>query len=150
MHGAFLGIKEAGEYLDLEYKTVHRLVRSVEIPAAKIGGVYRIRRADLDAYFEMQKQRTALEIRRALCDPEEYYQGERDIVEKWQELLANGDTKKVDMIPWLEVRFCRQAQDGDSVGCRGLRELLDRGYTLHPATQRKLVDILEGHLSGAL
>ncbi len=53
----FLSIKEASEYLGLEYKTVYRLVRAGEIPAARLGGVYRIKLADLESYFEQQKQR---------------------------------------------------------------------------------------------
>lgn len=55
----FLSIKEASEYLGLEYKTVYRLVRAGEIPAARLGGVYRIKLADLENYFEQQKQRVA-------------------------------------------------------------------------------------------
>lgn len=53
----FLSIKEASEYLGLEYKTVYRLVRAGEIPAARLGGVYRIKLMDLEEYFEQQKQR---------------------------------------------------------------------------------------------
>lgn len=53
----FLSIKEASEYLGLEYKTVYRLVRAGEIPAARLGGVYRIKLTDLEDYFEQQKQR---------------------------------------------------------------------------------------------
>ncbi|MCL5952616.1 MAG: helix-turn-helix domain-containing protein [Chloroflexi bacterium] len=53
----FLSIREASEYLGLEYKTVYRLVRAGEIPAARLGGVYRIKLADLEDYFEQQKQR---------------------------------------------------------------------------------------------
>ena len=47
----FLGIKEAAEYLSVGYKTIYRLVRSGELPAGKIGGVYRIRKEDIDAYW---------------------------------------------------------------------------------------------------
>ncbi len=52
---AFISIKEAADYLNVEYKTVYRLVRLGQLPAGRIGGVYRIRRADLDHYFEQQK-----------------------------------------------------------------------------------------------
>lgn len=53
----FWSIKEVADYLGVEYKTVYRLVRRGEIPAGKVGGVYRIRRSEVDAYFERQKQR---------------------------------------------------------------------------------------------
>lgn len=53
-----LSIEEVAEILGLEYKTIYRLIRSGELPAARIGGrVYRVYRADLEAYLERQKQR---------------------------------------------------------------------------------------------
>jgi len=52
-----LSIKETSKYLGLEYKTVYRLVRAGEIPAARLGTVYRIKLTDLESYFEKQKQR---------------------------------------------------------------------------------------------
>jgi len=51
----FLSLRDAAQYLGVEYKTVYRLVKAGDLPAGKIGGVYRIRHADLDAYFERQK-----------------------------------------------------------------------------------------------
>lgn len=52
----FLSIKDAAAYLGVDYKTVYRLVRSGDLPAGKIGGVYRIRHEDLERFFERQKQ----------------------------------------------------------------------------------------------
>src|SRR5262249_326235 len=52
----FLTLQEAASYLKVEYKTVYRLVRSGEIPAGKIGGVYRLRKSDIDHFFEKQKE----------------------------------------------------------------------------------------------
>ena len=60
----FLSIKEAAEYLEVEYKTVYRLVRQGALPAGKVGGVYRIRAEDIETYFEAQKARTMAEGRR--------------------------------------------------------------------------------------
>jgi excisionase family DNA binding protein len=54
---SFFSIKETANYLGLEYKTVYRLVRAGEIPAARFGGVYRIQIADLESYIAQQKQR---------------------------------------------------------------------------------------------
>lgn len=51
----FLTIQQVAELLDLDYKTVYRMVLSGQLPAAKLGGSYRIRRADLDTFFEQQK-----------------------------------------------------------------------------------------------
>lgn len=55
----FLSIKDAADYLGVDYKTVYRLVRSGELPAGKIGGVYRIRQIDLEQFFERQKSQLA-------------------------------------------------------------------------------------------
>lgn len=51
----FLTIQQVAELLDLDYKTVYRMVLSGQLPAAKLGGSYRIRRVDLDEFFEKQK-----------------------------------------------------------------------------------------------
>ena len=51
----FLSIEEAAERLSVDYKTIYRLVRSGEIPAARIGRVYRIKGADFDEFFERSK-----------------------------------------------------------------------------------------------
>ena len=62
--GGYLTVEEAAERLGVEYKTVYRLVRSGELPAGKIGRLYRIREEDLDAFFEQQKERIVAEARR--------------------------------------------------------------------------------------
>lgn len=59
MTKSFLSIKDAADYLGVDYKTVYRLVRSGELPAGKIGGVYRIRQIDLEQFFERQKGHSA-------------------------------------------------------------------------------------------
>jgi excisionase family DNA binding protein len=61
-----LSLEEAAEILGVEYKTVYRLVRAGKISAGKVGRVYRIKREDLDAYFESSKQRIAAKTRRDL------------------------------------------------------------------------------------
>jgi excisionase family DNA binding protein len=57
-----LSIEEVAEILGLEYKTIYRLIRSGELPAARVGRVYRVDRADLEAYLERQKQRVHEEV----------------------------------------------------------------------------------------
>ncbi len=51
----FLSIQEAADILGVQYKTVYRLVRDGELPAAKIRSVYRIKYEDLLSYFEANK-----------------------------------------------------------------------------------------------
>ena len=61
----FLTLEEAAERLGVEYKTVYRLVRSGDIPAGKVGRIYRIRDEDLEGYFERQKRLLARETSRS-------------------------------------------------------------------------------------
>ncbi len=51
----FLSIREAAQYLGVEYKTLYRIVLSGKLPASRIGGIYRISREDLHRYLEEQK-----------------------------------------------------------------------------------------------
>ena len=51
-------MKEVAEYLSVDPKTVYRLIQSGQLPAAKIGGVYRIKVSDVDEFFERRKLST--------------------------------------------------------------------------------------------
>ena len=51
-----LSIEDVAEILGLEYKTIYRLIRGGGLPAARVGRVYRVDRADLEAFLERQKQ----------------------------------------------------------------------------------------------
>jgi len=51
-----LSIEEVAEILGLEYKSIYRLIRNGDLPAARIGRVYRVNKADLAAFLERQKQ----------------------------------------------------------------------------------------------
>lgn len=61
-----LSLEQAAEILGVEYKTVYRLVRAGKLPAGRIGRVYRIKREDLDTYFEDSKRQLAAEANRDL------------------------------------------------------------------------------------
>jgi excisionase family DNA binding protein len=51
----FLTLQEVAEWLGISDKTVSRLILSGQIPAAKVGGLYRLRLADVEEYVEKQK-----------------------------------------------------------------------------------------------
>jgi excisionase family DNA binding protein len=55
----FLSIREAAQYLNVEYKTLYRLVVAGKILASRVGGVYRIKKQDIDDYLEGQKGNVA-------------------------------------------------------------------------------------------
>lgn len=48
-------IEEVADLLKVNYQLIYRLVRSVEIPAIRIGRVYRIESNDLEDYLEKRK-----------------------------------------------------------------------------------------------
>jgi len=52
----FLSIEEVADLLGVNYQLIYRLVRSGELPAARLGRVYRVDRRDLDAYLSRAKQ----------------------------------------------------------------------------------------------
>jgi len=68
--GDFLSIEEAADVLGVHYKTVYRLVRDGELPAAKIGRIYRIKREDLLTYFEDQKAALQGQSAQPAADPD--------------------------------------------------------------------------------
>ena len=51
----FMSIEEVADMLGVNYQLIYRLVRSGELRAARIGRVYRVAQADLDAYLEQAK-----------------------------------------------------------------------------------------------
>ena len=53
--GHVMTVDQVAEYLQLNRLTVYRYVREGRIPAAKIGKLYRVLKADVDAFLEQQK-----------------------------------------------------------------------------------------------
>lgn len=51
----FYSLEEVAGLLGVNYQLIYRLVRAGELPAARIGKVYRIVRSDLDKYIEQSK-----------------------------------------------------------------------------------------------
>ena len=49
-----LSLEQVAKLLGVDYRTVYRLVQNGELPAGRIGRVYRIRQDDLNVYFEKQ------------------------------------------------------------------------------------------------
>ena len=61
----YLSLEEVADLLGVNYQLVYRLVRSGELPAIRLGRVYRIDRADLDVY--LQNSKTTIELVCASC-----------------------------------------------------------------------------------
>ena len=58
MDDAFLTTEEVLEYLQVNLRTVYRLIKAGKIPAVRVGRQWRFRRRDLDAWLEAQRTRS--------------------------------------------------------------------------------------------
>ncbi len=54
----FLSLEEVAKLLNVNYQLVYRLVRAGELPAVRLGRVYRVDRNDLDDFLERSKTKT--------------------------------------------------------------------------------------------
>lgn len=52
----YLSLEEVADELGVTYQLIYRLVRSGEMPAARLGKLYRVSRTDLNAYLARSKQ----------------------------------------------------------------------------------------------
>jgi excisionase family DNA binding protein len=51
----FLSLEEVAEQLSVDYQLVYRLGRNGELPAIKVGRIYRVERSDFEAYLLRKK-----------------------------------------------------------------------------------------------
>lgn len=54
--GEILTIKEVADYLKVTERTIYRLAAAKRIPAFKVGGMWRFRKADIDSWIAAQFQ----------------------------------------------------------------------------------------------
>ena len=52
----FLTTEEVLEYLQVNLRTVYRLIKAGRIPAVRVGRQWRFRKADLDAWLDGQRR----------------------------------------------------------------------------------------------
>src|SRR5512145_1223789 len=55
----FLTTEEVLEYLQVNLRTVYRLIKAGRIPAVRVGRQWRFRKTDIDAWLESQRPRAA-------------------------------------------------------------------------------------------
>ncbi|ENM3803677.1 MULTISPECIES: methylation-associated defense system helix-turn-helix domain-containing protein MAD1 [Vibrio] len=58
MNDQILTLKELAAYLKLAEKTAYRLASEGKLPGFKVGGSWRFKREDLDAWIDTQIQQT--------------------------------------------------------------------------------------------
>lgn len=56
---SFLTTEEVLEYLNVNLRTIYRLIKAGKIPAVRVGRQWRFKRADIDAWLESQRPRSA-------------------------------------------------------------------------------------------
>jgi len=59
MDETFLTTEEVLKYLQVNLRTVYRLIKAGKIPAVRVGRQWRFRRTDVDAWLESQRARSA-------------------------------------------------------------------------------------------
>ena len=59
MDESFLTTEEVLEYLQVNLRTVYRLIKAGRIPAVRVGRQWRFRKRDIDAWLESQRPRGA-------------------------------------------------------------------------------------------
>jgi len=59
MDETFLTTEEVLEYLQVNLRTVYRLIKAGKIPAVRVGRQWRFRKRDIDAWLESQRPRGA-------------------------------------------------------------------------------------------
>lgn len=62
MDEGFLTTEEVLEYLQVNLRTVYRLIKAGKIPAVRVGRQWRFRKRDIDAWLENQRPRSARSI----------------------------------------------------------------------------------------
>jgi excisionase family DNA binding protein len=58
MEEGFLTTEEVLDYLQVNLRTVYRLIKAGKIPAVRVGRQWRFRKRDIDAWLESQRPRT--------------------------------------------------------------------------------------------
>ena len=58
MDESFLTTEEVLDYLQVNLRTVYRLIKAGKIPAVRVGRLWRFRKRDIDAWLESQRPRT--------------------------------------------------------------------------------------------
>ena len=108
----FMSLEEVAELLGVNYQLIYKLVRSGELPAVRVGRVYRVQRGDLDAYIERSK--TAAAAAGGTCSAcGRTYQSSLSLSQSCTEC---GEPICEDCWTRLQVRRCREHGDGMKKG----------------------------------
>src|SRR5215213_5208526 len=65
----FLTTEEVLEYLQVNLRTVYRLIKAGKIPAVRVGRQWRFRKRDIDAWLDSQRPRGATRVTTVSASP---------------------------------------------------------------------------------
>src|SRR2546430_16992541 len=65
----FLTTEEVLEYLQVNLRTVYRLIKAGKIPAVRVGRQWRFRKRDIDAWLDSQRPRGGSRTAAAIATP---------------------------------------------------------------------------------
>ena len=63
----YMSLEDVADMLGVTYQLIYRLVRSGELPAIRLGKLYRVSRRDLDEYLDKNKNSTSTGGTCSLC-----------------------------------------------------------------------------------
>ena len=106
----YLSLEEVAEMLGVTYQLIYRLARSGELPAIRLGKLYRVSRTDLERYLERQKGVSAAGGVCSVCGT--FYKSRSSLQ---QTCAADGCEEPICFDCWnrLGVRRCKKHSTND-------------------------------------
>lgn len=105
----YMSLEEVADFLGVTYQLIYRLVRSGELPAVRLGKLYRVSREDLDAYLAKSKSMTAQGGTCSVCGT--FYRTHDSLKNL---CMADGCTEPICFDCWtrLGIRKCKKHDEG--------------------------------------
>ena len=105
----YMSLEEVADMLGVTYQLIYRLVRSGELPAVRLGKLYRVSRADLDGYLAKSKFAASAGGVCSVCGT--FYRTQDSLKNL---CTADGCTEPICFDCWtrLGVRKCKKHGDG--------------------------------------
>ena len=106
----YMSLEEVADFLGVTYQLIYKLVRSGELPAVRLGKLYRVSRTDLNGYLEKNKSAMSAGGVCSVCGT--FYKSKDSLR---QTCTADGCEEPICFDCWtrLGVRMC--AEHGGSV-----------------------------------
>jgi excisionase family DNA binding protein len=96
MEETFLTTEEVLEYLQVNLRTVYRLIKAGKIPAVRVGRQWRFRKRDIDAWLDSQRPRGGARATAAATDEPE--PSERQLAERPRILVVDDESSIRDLL----------------------------------------------------